>query len=191
MHSRLSIIYANMKQRCYNKNCTRYKDYGARGITVCEEWNDSNWSGTKHLSKGYVAFRDWALSHGYSEELTIDRIDNNKGYSPDNCRWISRQEQNNNKRTNKYITLNGKTQTLTEWVKELKISKHAIYNRIRNGETIEQAFQKKNNSERLIEYKGKVQSIKQWCKELDLPYNRIKQRISTYHWTVERAFEYK
>ena len=191
MHSRLSIIYANMKQRCYNKNCTRYKDYGARGITVCEEWNDRNWSGTKHLSKGYVAFRDWALSHGYSEELTLDRIDNNKGYGPDNCRWITKQEQNNNKRTNKYITLNGKTQTLTKWVKELKISKHTIYDRIKNGETIEQAFQKKNNSERLIEYKGKVQSMKQWCKELDLPYNRIKTRISTYHWTVERAFEYK
>lgn len=191
MHSRLSIIYANMKQRCYNKNCTRYKDYGARGITVCEEWNDRNWSGTKHLTKGYVAFRDWALSHGYSKELTIDRIDNNKGYSPDNCRWITRQEQNNNKRTNKYITLNGKTQTLTKWVKELKISKHTIYDRIKNGETIEQAFQKKNNSTRMIEYKGKVQSMKQWCKELDLPYNRIKQRISTYHWTVERAFEYK
>ena len=191
MHSRLSIIYANMKQRCYNKNCTRYKDYGARGITVCEEWNDRNWSGTKHLSKGYVAFRDWALSHGYSEELTLDRIDNNKGYGPDNCRWITKQEQNNNKRTNKYITLNGKTQTLTKRVKELKISKHTIYDRIKNGETIEQAFQKKNNSERLIEYKGKVQSMKQWCKELDLPYNRIKTRISTYHWTVERAFEYK
>ena len=191
MHSRLSIIYANMKQRCYNKNCTRYKDYGARGITVCEEWNDRNWSGTKHLSKGYVAFRDWALAHGYSDNLTIDRIDNNKGYSPENCRWITKQEQSNNKRTNNYITLNGKTQTLTQWAKELKISKHAIYDRIKKGETPEEALQKKNNSERLIEYKGRVQSMKQWCKELNLPYKRIKQRISTYHWEIERAFEYK
>lgn len=189
MHSRLSVIYNNMKQRCYNPNHWAFKNYGARGITICDEWNDRNWSGVKHLSKGYVAFRDWALSHGYQNDLTIDRIDVNKGYSPDNCRWVTLKEQCFNKRTNKYITLNGKTQTLTEWIRELGISRHAYYDRVKNGETNEEALQKKNNSEKLIYYKGKVQNIRQWCKELNKNYSTVKNRLLYLHWSVEKAFE--
>ena len=191
MHSRLSIIYANMKQRCYNPNTKQFKNYGGRGITICEEWNDKAWSGTKHLSKGYVAFRDWALTHGYADNLTIDRIDVNGNYEPSNCRWITRTDQSYNKRTNNIITYKGKTQTVTEWLNELNISRHAFYDRLIKGKTVEEALQEIKYSARMIEYKGKVQSMKQWFKELDLPYNRIKQRISKYHWTVERAFEYK
>lgn len=84
--TKLYNIWAQMRQRCTNPNHRRYSDWGGRGITVCEEWND------------FVVFRDWALSNGYQEGLSIDRKDNDKGYSPDNCRWSTSKEQNNNKR---------------------------------------------------------------------------------------------
>lgn len=85
---RLYGIYSGMKSRCYNPNATGYKNYGGRGITVCDEWLSDFW-----------AFHAWAMANGYAEDLTIDRIDNDKGYSPDNCRWATRADQNRNKRT--------------------------------------------------------------------------------------------
>lgn len=85
--TRLFQIWCNMRNRCYNPNVTRYDDYGGRGITVCDEWLHD-----------FTAFRNWALSSGYSDELTLDRIDNDKGYSPDNCRWATWHEQRMNQR---------------------------------------------------------------------------------------------
>ena len=85
--TRLYNTYNSMKQRCNNPKDKAYKDYGGRGITICPEWTDS-----------YIAFRDWSLSHGYQEGLEIDREDNDKGYSPENCRWITHKENCNNRR---------------------------------------------------------------------------------------------
>jgi hypothetical protein len=85
--TRLHRIWRAMNTRCYNENFFAYKYYGGRGITICDEWR-----------KDFKAFHDWAMGHGYSDALTIDRIDNNKGYFPDNCRWVTMAEQNKNKR---------------------------------------------------------------------------------------------
>lgn len=84
---RLYSIWNHMKQRCLNPNNHAFPDYGGRGITICDEWK-----------RDYIAFRDWAMNNGYSDDLTIDRINNDAGYSPDNCRWATRSQQNSNKR---------------------------------------------------------------------------------------------
>lgn len=102
--SRIYVIYRCMIQRCYDVNYTGYIKYGARGITVCEQWRSS-----------FESFYDWAINNGYDDTLTIDRIDNDKGYSPDNCRWATNRVQANNRRSNIIITANGETHTLKEW----------------------------------------------------------------------------
>lgn len=118
-NSRLYYIYCHMKSRCYNHNNPRYKDYGGRGITICDEWiND------------FMAFYNWAYEHGYKSNLTIDRIDNNKGYTPDNCQWATKEQQNRNRRNVKLYTLRGETHCLREWCSILNINYKTIHRRI-------------------------------------------------------------
>lgn len=128
--ARLHKILSHMIFRCEDNRSNRYHRYGERGITVCDEWKNDK-----------EAFCKWALSNGYKPGLTIDRIDNDKGYSPDNCRWVTTQEQSLNTSTNVNITYNGKTQTLKEWARELGIKNTTLHNRIHYyGWSIEKAF---------------------------------------------------
>lgn len=128
-HTRLYVIWNGMVRRCHNPKAQRYESYGGRGITVCDEWlND------------FMTFRAWALSHGYHDDLSIDRIDNNKGYNPDNCRWATDSEQANNMSSNTMITFNGKTQNMKQWSIELGISYIALVCRFERGWSVERAF---------------------------------------------------
>ena len=106
-HTRLYRIWCAMKYRCNNSNSAKYNRYGGRGIKICDEWND------------FEPFMEWSLSHGYTDELSIDRIDNDGDYTPENCRWADAITQSkNNSRTLK-IEKDGEVHTLTEWAKIL------------------------------------------------------------------------
>ena len=117
--TRLYTIWRTMKQRCHNPHDQAYQRYGPRGITVCDEWK------TEHLE-----FKEWALNNGYKEGLTLDRINNDLGYSPDNCRWVTRSEQQHNRRDNRIITYNGETKTMTEWASCYGIGRGILWNRL-------------------------------------------------------------
>ena len=190
MQSRLSRIYQNMKYRCYNPNYPQYKDYGGRGITICDEWNNRELSGNRNHTKGWVAFEKWSLSHGYQDGLSIDRIDNDKGYSPDNCRWTTRKIQCNNRRSNSRISYKGMNKTLAEWSDYLGIDNSILRQRLYRSKTVEEAFTIYVRPRyKIVEYKGRKQSLKEWCKELGLNYETTIARINKRHWTIERAFE--
>ena len=127
---RLINIYNGMISRCYYKKNPHYKNYGGRGIKVCQEWLNN---------KGL--FYNWAINNGYKDNLTIDRIDNNGNYEPNNCRWATKIEQANNTSRNRLIKYNNKTKTLAEWAKELNMSQQKLKYRLDNW-SIEKAFNK-------------------------------------------------
>lgn len=178
--TKLYIVWCNMRNRCDCTGNKEYKNYGGRGISVCSDWYS------------FIAFMNWAFASGYSKGLTIDRIDNDKGYYPENCRWITRKEQANNKTNNHYITYRGETKTLKQWSESLNIPYYRLRSRINNcGFSIEEAFSEKSYSvKKMLEYKGKVQRLSDWCKELGLNYGKTKRRLYL-EWSVERAFEVK
>lgn len=123
--TKLYKIWKGIKQRCLNPNCPAYKSYGGRGITMYQEWQND-----------FMSFYDWAINNGYNDNLSIDRIDNNKGYSPNNCRWANSKIQNNNKRNNIKIIVNNETKTLVDLSKELQINYFTLYQRHRKGQNI-------------------------------------------------------
>ena len=128
-NTRLYSVWANMRTRCNNPSAERFDQYGGRGITICKEW------------ERFETFYDWAMANGYSNDLSIDRIDNSKGYSPNNCRWASSAEQNSNTRRNHLITSDGKTQTMTQWAEEIGIPARTLESRLnRSHWSIERAL---------------------------------------------------
>ena len=128
-NSRLYSIYRGMKDRCYNQNMPEYHNYGGRGVTICDEWlNDP------------IAFFKWSLENGYADSLTIDRKDNDKGYSPENCRRSTFVEQQNNRSNNTHLTKDGETHTVAEWSRILNINVSTIYTRLSKGCSDEEAL---------------------------------------------------
>lgn len=129
-HTHLYAVWNSMRKRCGNPKSAKYNIYGGRGIKVCDEWNNN-----------FLVFREWALSNGYKEGLSIDRIDNNGNYEPNNCRWTTLTEQARNRRNTKYITYKGQTKSLAEWCEILKLPPSTIGWRIRKWKDIERAFE--------------------------------------------------
>lgn len=131
-NSRIFKIWDSMKQRCYLKSHTQYHNYGGRGIAICDEWLGDN---------GFYAFQEWAMEHGYSDELTIDRIDVNGDYTPKNCRWVTMKEQARNKRNNRVIDYKGQTMTLTEASEKYGIKMTTLKERLNLGWSVEKAIE--------------------------------------------------
>ena len=113
--TRLYDIWEKMKRRCYDNRIKEYKYYGDRGITICEEWKNN-----------FMNFKDWALSNGYTDNLTIDRIDNNGNYEPNNCQWIASYENRKKKRNTIFITVNTIKDSISGWNKIVGKSKNEI-----------------------------------------------------------------
>lgn len=120
--TRLYRIYYNILTRCYNPNAPAYTHYGARGITMCSQWLES-----------FANFKEWAIEHGYRDNLTIDRINVDNGYSPENCRWVTLQEQCLNRRNNHYVTIGEQTKPLDEWSKLYGINPKTVRSRLNLG----------------------------------------------------------
>lgn len=171
-YKRLYEIWQSMKKRCLNHNDENYCNYGSRGIDVYNPWiND------------FDKFKFWAFTHGYQNNLTLDRIDNNKGYYPDNCRWVDMKTQCNNRRSNVVISWNGKTQTLKQWSEEMNINYGTLRSRYKDyGFKPPKLFWSKdklkvyNDQDRLINWKGQKLTLKQWSDKLGLKYVTLKSR---------------
>ena len=127
--TRIFKIWAGMHKRCENPKGRVYKHYGERGIKVCDEWKD------------FLPFYEWSMANGYQENLTIDRINVNGNYEPENCRWISAHEQSRNTTRTKYITYKGETKPLVVWCEELGKKYNLVKHRLYSGWTPEQAFE--------------------------------------------------
>ena len=128
-YSRQYAIYKKIIRRCYNPDDPAYKNYGGRGIDVCKEWRDD-----------VVNFYNWSIENGYSDNLSIDRIDNNKGYSPNNCRWADAKEQSNNRRSCRLYTINGIEKTLAQWCECYNMEYKTVYARLSRNWNIEEAL---------------------------------------------------
>jgi len=129
--SRIYRCWSSMKDRCNNSNSNSFDRYGGRGISYTRRWE-----------KFAGFFADMAMT--YKDNLTLDRIDNNKGYSKKNCRWVTHKQNCNNKGNNTLITINGMTQTITQWAEEIGITPQTVHKRIKRGWSIERAITTKN-----------------------------------------------
>lgn len=155
---RLTSLRHDILNRCYNKTDKRYANYGFRGITVCDLWKDDKYE-----------FINWALNNGYKKGLSIERIDNNDGYNPENCKFATRKEQNNNRRTNVFIDHGGLKKTLAQWSEFYGIPKATLWWRYKRGYPNEIIFNTNNlqtkkpltnePNELIKEYKMKLKEV--------------------------------
>ena len=126
--TRLYHIWNGMRGRCLHRSYPNYKNYGAKGITICDSWGN------------FEKFKEWALNNGYSEALTLDRINNKKGYNPNNCRWVSIKTQENNRANNRNLFYNGLNMTVSEWSEYLGINTQTLFTRLKRGWSIERTL---------------------------------------------------
>jgi hypothetical protein len=170
-----------MKSRCSNPRVTQYEDYGGRGITVCDRWNES-----------FDAFLE-DMGDKPTPRHQIDRIDVEGNYEPSNCRWVTSQTNNNNKRSNRLLTFDGRTQSVAEWGRELGIRGATIGIRINDlGWSVERALttpavkRERNTRGLKYEHDGKSLTAVDWARELGVSKNTLLSRLER-GWSIERA----
>lgn len=171
--------YNNMKGRCLNPKIEEWKHYGGRGITICERW--------------LAGFRYFLKDMGPkpTKKHTLERIDNSKGYSPDNCKWATRKEQAQNTRRNRLLTFNGDTKCMQEWADELGLNYITIHSRLSKGWTIEEALstsRKEGHRSRskIITFQGKTATLPEWSEIIGIHTDTLYYRLK-HGWTVENT----
>lgn len=137
--TRIYRIWGGMIERCKNPNNKDYKNYGGRGVSVCKEWRD------------FVGFEEWAMKNGYSESLTIDRINVNGNYEPSNCRWITNAEQQKNRRNTILVKYNGEEHCLKDWARIIGIPYCTLHGRLAAGWSVDKALSTKVRNQRHVE----------------------------------------
>ena len=174
--TKLYRIHKAMIQRCRNVNNKDYKWYGGKGIKVCEEWYD------------YQTFKDWALNNGYEDGLTIDRLDSDKDYEPQNCRWVTMVEQNNNKPCVPKYEYNGESHSISEWARILGIKRELLKDRIwKLGWSIEKALTTPTTpTNQRFEYNGESHTWKEWSEITGISENTLRGRYNGSHWSIEK-----
>lgn len=182
-------VYNAMKRRCYSEKDSHYKHYGGRGIKICDEWLGSG---------GFASFSAWAHEHGYQDGLSIDRVDNNGDYTPDNCRWADRFTQGCNKRNNVVVTACGQERNISSWGRKNHLDGEAIRKRLARGWTVEEAVgekehkrdweasARKRHDARYITVKGETKHIMDWSKESGICESTIQSRLKR-GWSPEDA----
>lgn len=177
-NKRLYGIWSNMKTRCYNPKVKAYQHYGGRGIEVCKEWQK------------YDVFYRWAMSSGYQDNLTLDRIDSDENYCPENCRWATQKEQQNNRRNNHLLTYNGVTRTLKQWEEICGIDYSLIKYRLKHGYSVCDALFTPPKKPKLIEFDGESHTVSEWSKITGIRQLLINDRLRK-GWSVERTLTEK
>lgn len=182
---RLNKIWRCMRQRCNNPNDQAYKWYGAKGVTVCAEWESS-----------FLSFYNWAIANGYQDGLTLDRVKSDKSYEPSNCRWLTREENTRRAQKGKSdqgsakpITFNGETLTIQGWADKLGISYQTLYQRLHIRKLpLSKALTFGHLSEaETYTYRGETRTLQGWANKLGVKVSTLDQRINRLHWPVERA----
>lgn len=161
--------WKSMLDRCLNDKHPSWKHYGGRGITVCKRW---------------LVFENFYADMGpRPESMSLDRIDNDKGYRPSNCRWASQAEQQNNRRSNVYLTLDGVTMTMKQWATYFGVRYSVVKERHQSGLTGMELFASSPRKEykRLIEFDGTAKTIAQWAKHYRTPYKIMWDRLNLHH----------
>lgn len=171
-----------MKDRCENENARAYVNYGARGIKVCDRWQE---------------FANFLADMGERpKDMSLGRLDNEGNYKPGNCTWQTREEQNNNTRQNFFVTYRDETLTVAQWAKKLGVSRKALYFRLRNGWATNDAFEipfddlaevrKHRQNSDTITYKGETLTYLQWERRTGIGRNVLKGRIER-GWSAKEA----
>lgn len=172
--------YTCMKYRCYNPKNHAYKDYGGRGITVCDRWMGKN------------GYKNFISDMGYKNnpELTLERIDNEKGYSPENCIWATRKAQATNRRTTTKYKYLGKELTLNEWSKSTGIHKSTLYYRVIMLKwSIKKAIETPIFKPKTFLYKNNMLTLREIAIEENIDFNLLSTRVLTLNWNLNRAIE--
>lgn len=178
--TRLYGVWKGMKQRCNDPNCKEYSYYGKRGISVCDEWMHD-----------FMEFYKWAINNGYDETAkrgtyTLDRKDTNGNYCPENCRWITIKEQENNRRDNHIIEYDGVKYTLAQAEKEFDIPQTALRRRLSRGMSIKDAIEKPIHQTATYMYCGKPYTALELSEISGINVKTIRARIR-YGWPIERV----